>query len=312
MTTNDLKIGARVVLRYRLPAGYERPMTDVIGELVSLDPPTVRTAAGAVVQVAPDQVVALKALGPRPIRTSEIRELEVAAADGWPGLERHWIDGWLLRSGAGFTGRANSAAPLQQSATLDSLGAISQWYADRGQEARLLLPDRLSTVPAGWTTYDEVLVLAADITNLALPPGPAMVAIASEPGAEWLSLFRHRGSVPPPHAVDVLTAVRHGELGFGQLGSIGGRPMAIARAAVTSATDGRRWVGLTAVEVDEAHRRHGLGTLICARMVAWGRDRGATHAYLQVSVDNEPAIAMYRALGFVDHHRYRYAIPTAG
>ncbi len=114
-----MPVGTRVVLRYRLPAGYSHPMTDVIGELVALDPAVVvRTADSRLVQVAPDAVVALKALGARPIRTGEIRALENAAAAAWPGLEQGWIDGWLLRAGAGFTGRANSATPLGDPGTV--------------------------------------------------------------------------------------------------------------------------------------------------------------------------------------------------
>ena len=65
-----------------------------------------------IVQVAPYAVVALKALAARPIRTREIRALEVAAVAAWPGLEMEWVDGWLLRAGAGFTRRANSAIQL--------------------------------------------------------------------------------------------------------------------------------------------------------------------------------------------------------
>jgi len=46
--------------------------TDVIGELVSLYPPTVRTADGEQVPIDADRIVAMKALGPRPIRIGEI------------------------------------------------------------------------------------------------------------------------------------------------------------------------------------------------------------------------------------------------
>ncbi|MBJ8348585.1 GNAT family N-acetyltransferase [Antrihabitans sp. YC2-6] len=307
--TSEIPLGTRVVLRYRLPPGYAQVVTDVIGELLSLDPPRVRSKSGEVLEIAADRVVALKALGPRPIRTSEIRALERAAADGWPGIEQEWIDGWLLRYGAGFTGRANSAAPLGDSVGPLPLDRIRQWFALRGEDFRLLLPDRLGAVPSGWHSWDEVAVLAADIDNIVLPDGPAMITITDRPGPEWLSLYRYRGSVPPPAAVSLLEAVRDGQVAFGHLLVVDGQPLAIARAAITSAPDGRRWVGLTAVEVAPQHRRHGLGTLICARMIRWGLDNGATHAYLQVAVDNEPAIAMYRRLGFIDHHHYRYARP---
>lgn len=307
--TTDPPIGSRVVLRYKLPPGYSHSMTDVIGELIARDPVTVRDELGHTVQVSADRVVALKVLGARVIRTKEIRALEFAAADGWPGLEQGWIDGWLLRCGAGFTGRANSATPLGQSASLEALPAITAWFAERGQSLRLLLPDRLGQAPAGWRVWDEVEVLAADIANVPLPEGSSMLHVDPRPSAHWLSLFRYRGTTPPPEAVQVLSAVRDGELGFGTIGAQMPTPLAIARAAITTAPDDRKWVGLTAVEVAQAHRRRGLGSLVCAELLRWARDHGATHAYLQVAADNKPAIAMYETLGFVAHHSYRYAEP---
>jgi ribosomal protein S18 acetylase RimI-like enzyme len=42
---------------------------------------------------------------------------------------------------------------------------------------------------------------------------------------------------------------------------------------------------------------------------AWAVDLGATRAVLQVSVTNTAALALYRALGFTEHHRYRYWRP---
>lgn len=304
-------LGARVALRYRLPPGHSHPMTDVIGELIESDAAVVAVEAsdGRVVRVATDRVVALKALGARPIRTSEIRALERAAADGWSGVEQEWIDGWLLRAGHGFTGRANSATPIEPQASPSSLAAIENWFARRGLPPVLLLPDRLGDVPAGWTTRDETLVMAADIARLQLP-SESVSLITDAPDDDWLGLYRYRGRPLPDGALEVITSVHDGVAGFARIGSAASEVLAIGRGAVTSAPDGRRWVGLTAIEVAESHRRNGLGTRICGETVVWGRELGATHAYLQVSATNTGAIAMYRAMGFVDHHRYRYADPA--
>ena len=80
------------------------------------------------------------------MRASEIRALEHAAALAWPGTEQHWQDGWLLRAGGGHTSRANSAVPLDFSATVAALPAIIGWYAERGLPAWLALPERLLPV----------------------------------------------------------------------------------------------------------------------------------------------------------------------
>ncbi|WP_405486647.1 GNAT family N-acetyltransferase [Nocardia sp. NBC_00511] len=316
MTESGLPpIGKRVVVRYRLPEGYPQPLTDVIGELIATDPLTVRTADGQVVAVAADRVVAWKPIGPRPIRTSEIRALEAAAADGWPGLHRSWVEGWLLRAGDGYTGRANSALPLGGSdgpaqITAETVQRMTEWYFAHGLPLQVQVPDRLVTVPADWRTWSETQVLAVDIDTLVLPPGPSMVRFTTEPDGAWLSMHRHRGGdseVAALPVVEVLTAVRDGEVTFATVGLP--TPLAIGRAAVTTAPDGRKWVGLTCVAVASGHRRHGLGSLVCAEMIRWGQARGATHAYVQVSNDNDTALAMYQELGFVEHHGYRYAAP---
>ncbi|MEV6100368.1 GNAT family N-acetyltransferase [Nocardia sp. NPDC051981] len=316
MTDSELPpIGKRVVVRYRLPAGYPQPLTDVIGELIEPDPLTVRTADGQVVSIAWDRVVAWKPLGPRPIRTSEIRALEAAAADGWPGLRRSWIGGWLLRAGDGYTNRANSAVPLGGTdgpALMDTetLHRIAEWYTAHGLPAQFQLPDRLATLPAGWRSWNETQVLAVDIETMALPSGPPMVRFSVDPDGAWLSMHRHRGGdaeLGSTPVVEVLTAVRDGQVAFATLGLQS--PLAIGRVAVTTAPDGRCWAGLTCVVVANEHRRHGLGALVCAEMIRWGQSHGATHAYVQVSGENDAALALYQEMGFVEHHRYRYAAP---
>ncbi|WP_167478355.1 N-acetylglutamate synthase, CG3035 family [Nocardia arthritidis] len=317
MTTEpDIPLGRRVVLRYLLPAGYPQSMTDVIGELISLDPPTVRAADGSVVSVAYDRVVALKALGPRPIRTGEIRALESAAAYAWPGIEQAWIDGWLVRAGHGYTRRANSAVPLGNSdgpavLAAETVRRIGEWYGARGLPPQLALPDRLAQTPPGWQAGEEVQVLAIDIENFVLPQGPSMVRVAPELDEAWLRLYRTQGgavaaqefSVP----VEVIAAVHDGAVGFASLGLP--EPIAVGRGAITTASDGRRWIGLTCVAVSVDHRRRGLGTLVCAELIRWGSKNGATHAYLQVESYNTGAIALYRDMGFLEHHTYRYATP---
>ena len=111
-------VGARVVVRYRLPDGSTPPLTDVIGHLVAVGPTlSVRTKRGDLVDIAADDVVAIKALSDAPVRTGDIRNLEHAAASAWPGVEQQWVGGWLLRFGHGSTRRANSAVPLN----------VSQW-----------------------------------------------------------------------------------------------------------------------------------------------------------------------------------------
>jgi hypothetical protein len=142
------QLGTRVTLRYRRPAGSIPPLTDAVGHLLAIDPMVqVRTKTGAVVEIAPVDVVALRVLTDAPVRTAQIRGLEHAAAFAWPGVERQWLDGWLLRAGHGATLRANSAVPLDVSAHPDTIPAIVDWYTRRTLTPWLAIPDRLLRMP---------------------------------------------------------------------------------------------------------------------------------------------------------------------
>ena len=101
------------------------------------------------VEISPEDVVAVRALTAAPVRTSQIRATEHAAALAWPGTERQWLDGWLLRGADGHTHRANSAVPLGVEAGTDTVPAIVDWYAQRGLTPWLAVPDRLLGSPRG-------------------------------------------------------------------------------------------------------------------------------------------------------------------
>jgi ribosomal protein S18 acetylase RimI-like enzyme len=285
-------VGSRVVVRYRLPAGSEPPLTDVVGHLEAVGPTLrVRTKRGDVVDVGAADVVTIKALAAAPVRTRDIRNVEHAAALAWPGVEHEWRDGWLLRFGHGITRRANSSVPLDVS-TADDVRAVVGWYAARGVAPLIAAPDRLFRVPPDVPTDAETLIMTGDVADR--ESGDA-VTIARAPDDEWLRLYERE--VP----VDVLTAVVDGEVAFATTAGA-----AVGRAAVTTAPDGTRWVGLSAVHVLDSARRRGLARELCSALLHWGALRGGMRAYVQVLADNTAATGLYESMGFTVHHHSRY------
>ena len=281
-------VGSRVSIRYRLPAGE---FTDVIGHVLAMDPRIVlRTKSGELVEIAPADVVAVRELSHAPVRASQIRTLEHAAALAWPGTEQHWHDGWLLRAGGGYTSRANSAVPLDFSATIAALPGVIDWYERRGLAPWLALPERLVPVRAAGIKNTRVMV-----NDLSGGEAHPEVTLLDRPDPAWLTCYER--DVPVP----VLTAVIDGEVVFA---SVAGA--AVGRGAVTTAPDGTVWLGISAVHVDSAHRRRGHARTLCRALIDWGARRGATRAYVQVLSDNAAAIALYSRLGFVLHHHHRY------
>ena len=280
------ELGTRVTVRYRRPAGSVPPLTDVIGHLLETAPLVrVQTKAGAVVQFAPDDAIALRMLSDTPVRASEIRALEHADALAWPGVEQHWLDGWLLRAGCGGVYDANSAVPLDRLASQAAIPAIIDWYRSRDLTPRLAVADRLLRLPDEGERANWVLVRQVQPAG----PDPA-VRLAAEPSAA------HLRDIP----IDELTTVVDGELIFGTHGT------AAARAAVTHSPDGTAWVGLSTIHPADSDATHRLGEAL----LAWGASRGATRGYIRVRDDDRAGAALARLLGFVLHHHARY-IPVA-
>ncbi|MEJ7650842.1 MAG: GNAT family N-acetyltransferase [Nakamurella sp.] len=240
--------------------------------------------------------------------------LERICARGWPGIEQEWQGEWLLRAGHGFTGRANSVLVLgRPGAELPTaIEHARAWYAARTLPARFQLPTgavgpALQEIDAelsdrGWQQFDDVVVLVADVRSVRdqLPPPLAglRVTIDEHPDPTWLSLYEYRGKSLPPTAIEVLRA---GTSPFFVTLYDGTDPVAVTRGCVT---DG--WMGITAVTVPSRFRRRGFGTEVLRAAVSRAESLGAQGGYLQVSRDNAGALALYRGLGFVEHHGYHY------
>ena len=248
-----------------------------------------------------------------------ISDFERMAALHWQAVERSALGGWLLRAAGGFTGRANSALPLGDPGMTPAgaVAAVAEWYRARRLPPMIQLPMRLDE-----GALDGPLDRVLDERGWRLRPGPAVVmtagsaavgrhagdsgiVLAGEPDRRWLARYRYRGADLPPVARSLLlsapvqvfaSARRHGET------------VAIGRLSLA---DG--WGGLTAIEVDPAWRRAGLGTAVTAALAAEASRRGATRIFLQVEERNGAARALYRRCGFTDRHRYHYRIaPDSG
>lgn len=150
--------------------------------------------------------------------------------------------------------------------------------------------------PAFFMVADLPLASPADGLS-----GGHAVQVSTEPDDAWAARYHYRGQDHlPPVARQVLTSAR--EQAFVSIRD-GDEVLAIARLSVA---DG--WAGLTAVEVHPSHRRQGLGVVITAAACAVAEQSGISRVFLQVEVDNAPAQALYKRLGFRYAHRYHYRV----
>jgi GNAT superfamily N-acetyltransferase len=315
-------LGCRVVVRYRLSA---RPLsTDVLGVLVALDDSGLRvlTAAGEVVPVAYDTVVAARPVPPwRYHDQVDDLELERICALNWPAVSTRRLGGWLMRAARGWTGRANSVLTLgDPGMPLDeALRAVTAWYSGQGltPTVQVPLPARAALAAGlaerGWRDVRGALVQTAPLAEVLRTVGPTQVpaqptaalppvTLETAPDEQWLAHYSYRGTgSPPPHGMAVLT----GGTPLFAAARDGGTTIAIARITVDEG-----WVGLGAVEVDPAHRRRGLATHLLRVIAEHGLAAGADSIWLQTWPENTAAITLYARAGFRTHHTYRYYRPS--
>jgi ribosomal protein S18 acetylase RimI-like enzyme len=249
--------------------------------------------------------------------------LEEAAAGGWRAPEEAALGRWRLRAAGGVTGRANSALALSDPGMpLDAAVAeVCRWYRARGLPPMVAVPYPLDRAKdsvvdrflagEGWAVRRGAATVmtggpqavAQRVRALAPPGGRPTVVLAGTPGDEWLALYHPHGQPLPEAGRQLLRSAPW--QAFGAVREAG-RTIAIGRVAMA---DG--WAGLTAIEVHPGHRRRGLGGTVTGALAAAAAARGAAGLYLQVENDNTPARALYRGLGFADHHGYHYRLAPA-
>ncbi|HWN35249.1 MAG TPA: GNAT family N-acetyltransferase [Pseudonocardia sp.] len=163
------------------------------------------------------------------------------------------------------------------------------------------------TEPTGLLGTEPVSSDTAQLTGWLEPPAPVdgvELTIDEEPAADWWRLTAD----PPVSDAQrhVLTAPGLGHVGFGLARDDSGAAVGVARLAVV---DGHLHVAR--LTVAEPFRRRGLGVALMRAAAQWGMTRaGAQWCVLQVAQHNEPALALYRQLGFRVHHRYQYLRPA--
>ncbi|NIZ91346.1 GNAT family N-acetyltransferase [Kineococcus rubinsiae] len=320
----ELVVGARVVVRHRLPDGSA---SDALGELLVVEPAelVVATRRGPVAVRRAD-VLAAKAVPPPPRRRGAphvavgVDDLQRLMAEHWRPVERERLGDWWLRAAGGFTGRANSCLAVGAAGTGldDAVARVGAWYAHRSLPPRFALVHPAGTLgegtpladeltARGWAVETPTVVMTAATDDLPgarempLPAGDWTVDAADAPDEDWLAAYHYRGRGPVP-AVGRTVLVSADAQVFVRVRDAG-RTVAIARGSLSPG-----WAGLTAVEVAPSHRRRGLGRRVLGEVADWARAAGATSTYLQVAEANAGARALYEGAGFTVHHGYHYRV----
>jgi len=249
--------------------------------------------------------------------------IEEAGLNALQTQHQLFYDGWLLRLSAGKAKRARSVNPhfgstLPLSGKIDRCEAI---YATRGLPALFRMtpfcqPPGLEREleRRGYIVFDPTLVQAvrlADVPAHACAPGIAGAAadrdragveITAPPIAEFVGVAGELRGSPPAQRAAQLERLAHTPLAMrAVVARIDGAAVACGQAAI----DGDL-AGIYDMATAAAFRGRGVATALVHALLAWARGEGASHAFLQVNADNDPALHLYTKFGFTTVYTYHY------
>ena len=241
--------------------------------------------------------------------TQNIEELSLNA---WPALQTVLYDGWVLRFSNGYTRRANSINPLYPSGLgLDEkLHFCEDFYRARGLPVVFKITDRsqpddldqyLSEV--GYVKEAATSVQTLDLGLFIDQPAPGLM-LSQSLQDEWLEAFCRMSPGVGSHQatlrqmlLNILPA--HCFAAVRLDGLIVACGLGVAQSGM---------VGLFDIVTDSAQRRHGYARQVVSGLLAWGKANQAQNAYLQVMLNNTPALNLYSKMGFSEKYQYWYRV----
>ncbi len=241
------------------------------------------------------------------------RRIERAALRAFPALEEADLNGWLLRSANGHSRRTNSVQPIVHSGDVASdIATAEAWYNKRGTSCTfrmtpMSMPESLDGAleALGYLRQDPTSVQTLNLESGRYAVDDR-IELAEHPTGVWFdaimdssrymtgrrsTLEKTLQMIEPPAAFAVL---RDGN-------------EAIATGLAVADGD---LVGLYSISTRPEVRRSGIGWMMSESLLAWGVDRGASIAYLQVMHINAAATELYRRMGFAPRYDYWYRCPV--
>jgi len=265
-----------------------------------------------------------------------IRMIEEHTLNAWPSLQTLLLDGWVLRFANGYTRRANSVNPLyaSQQEAGEKLRVCEQWYRDRelkvvfkmtaasqpdGLDAflaargyeidaptsvQLMDLGALDPSPAAGITLDTAVTVGRRSSVIGRPPPAADITLDAAVTDVWFAAFCEVGGADRRHhgTMRQLLALIMPETRFAALW-LDGRVAACGLGVLQAGH-----IGLYDIAVAPGLRRRGYGQRLVKSLLAWGKEAGAHTAYLQVMLNNAPALRLYEKVGFREIYQYWYRV----
>ncbi len=239
-----------------------------------------------------------------------IRQIEELSMNAFPPLHSVHDDGWVLHFDNGYARRVNAVYPLYAGsrALEEKIESCEALYRAKGRKiifkmTEASLPAHLDETLTA-SGYETDAHTAVQLLNLGAWSGQADadVTLSQTPSDDWLAAFCRMREISQEHRpihARILRSILP-ERRFASI-RIAGQIIACGLGVLQNG-----FIGFYDITTDPAIRRQGYSFRLMQTLLAWAKAEGASHGYLQVMLNNPPALALYTKLGFKQIYQYWY------
>lgn len=246
---------------------------------------------------------------------SMIRKIEELSLNAWPSLQTIVYDGWLIRFANGYTKRANSINPIYASTDDDDLESKIQYCENIFKTRNLttvykmtsaVYPKNLDAVldNKGYNAIDDTSVKMLELSGLR-QPAIHSVKLDERLNDTWLNQFCRLSS--NQNETNKATMKQMLSLVIPKTCFISLYEHETVVACGLGVLE-REYLGIFDIVTDLNYRNRGFGEQLMLNLLKWGKQNGAKYSFLQVMLNNAPALRLYSKLGFQENYRYWYRV----
>lgn len=235
--------------------------------------------------------------------------IEELSLNAWAALQTVVYDGWIIRFSNGYGRRANSVNPIYPSnlELEEKIQYCEELYRARGlpvvfKLSPAALPADLDAILAarGYQMDAPTSIQLRDLDARSLEAGQVVLEEQLQDG--WVAAVETMNAIPEKNRATLRRILvnivpRHCFAARTEAGRIVACGLGVLQSG---------YLGLYDIVTDPEYRQRGYGGQIVDGLLAWGQENGAKTAYLQVMLNNAPALRLYARLGFKEIYQYWY------
>ena len=242
-----------------------------------------------------------------------IQKIEELSMNALPAIQTNVYDGWILRFADGYTKRANSINPIYFSnEDLDNKIKIAeQMYRVRNLKVVYKMTQQVSpenldkTLERNGYFLDgltSVQVLSLKILEVEIKYN---AIVYNDLQDDWFINFCNLNNVDEKDqkALKQMLSNIIANTCYFLLSDDNNEILACGMCVLEG-----EYIGLFDIVTTEKYRNRGYGSELIQNILQWGKENGAKYAYLQVMLNNAPALKLYSKLGFKELYKYWYRI----